>query len=384
MKKIKFIILLIIALSFTFSFKSVTVNASNKQIVDINAYSAYLMDYNSNTVIFSYNENERKPIASMTKIALLLLAYENVEKGNLSLNQNITVSKNASGMGGSQVFLEENGVYSVDTLLKSITVASANDASVAIAERLYGSEKECVNAMNNKVKELKLQNTLFANCTGLPAPMQYSSAKDIAILFSNLIKYENYFKYSTVWMDKVAHSKNETEISNTNKLLKRYEGCDGGKTGYTSEAGFCLTATAKRGNMRLIASVLNAPTSNDRFESVSNMLNYGFSNYTNKCIVDNDIPFDSKLNVRNSKQKEIEIVSEKDCYIFSKRNEKEIIDSKIDLYEVKAPILKGDIVGQITVYKNGVEACKSNIIANENADKMSYFDYVKELFENWT
>ncbi|MBO5713619.1 MAG: D-alanyl-D-alanine carboxypeptidase [Clostridia bacterium] len=301
MKKLKYIILLLITLSFCFNLGNINVYANEN--VSVSSYSAYLLDYNSNTVIFAKNENDRKPIASMTKIMLLLLAYENIESGNLSLEESVTVSKNASKMGGSQVFLEENGVYTVDVLLKSITVASANDASVAISERMYGSEKECVNQMNKKAKDLNLENTLFANCTGLPAPMQYSSAKDIAIIFSNLIKYDNYFKYSNVWMDTVNHSKNSTEISNTNKLIKRYEGCDGGKTGFTSEAGYCLTATAKRGNMRLIASVINAATSNDRFESVTNMFDYGFSNYVNKCVVDNDIPLEDKLSVSYSQHK---------------------------------------------------------------------------------
>ena len=381
MKKLKYIILLLITLSFCFNLGNINVYANEN--VSVSSYSAYLLDYNSNTVIFAKNENDRKPIASMTKIMLLLLAYENIESGNLSLEESVTVSKNASKMGGSQVFLEENGVYTVDVLLKSITVASANDASVAISERMYGSEKECVNQMNKKAKDLNLENTLFANCTGLPAPMQYSSAKDIAIIFSNLIKYDNYFKYSKVWMDTVNHSKNSTEISNTNKLIKRYEGCDGGKTGFTSEAGYCLTATAKRGNMRLIASVINAATSNDRFESVTNMFDYGFSNYVNKCVVDNDIPLEDKLSVSNSKQKEIEVISKNDLYVFSKRNENEVVDVNVNLYAVKAPIKKGDVVGEITVYKNGLEVAKSKLLANENADKMGYFDCIKELFEKW-
>ena len=381
MKKLKYIILLLITLSFCFNLGNINVYANEN--VSVSSYSAYLLDYNSNTVIFAKNENDRKPIASMTKIMLLLLAYENIESGNLSLEESVTVSKNASKMGGSQVFLEENGVYTVDVLLKSITVASANDASVAISERMYGSEKECVNQMNKKAKDLNLENTLFANCTGLPAPMQYSSAKDIAIIFSNLIKYDNYFKYSKVWMDTVNHSKNSTEISNTNKLIKRYEGCDGGKTGFTSEAGYCLTATAKRGNMRLIASVINAATSNDRFESVTNMFDYGFSNYVNKCVVDNDIPLEDKLSVSNSKQKDIEVISKNDLYVFSKRNENEVVDVNVNLYAVKAPIKKGDVVGEITVYKNGLEVAKSKLLANENADKMGYFDCIKELFEKW-
>ena len=200
------------------------------------------------------------------------------------MDQKVIVSKNANSYGGSQVFLEEGGEYALCDLLKSVTIASANDSSVALAEHFFGSEQACVDEMNKKAQSLGLQNTLFANCTGLPKPMQYSTAKDIAIIFSNLIGYENYFNYSTIWMDKIQHKTNYTEMTNTNKLVKFYDGCDGGKTGFTNEAGFCLTATAKRGNMRLIASVLKANTSQDRFNTVSSLFNYGFNNYSNNVL----------------------------------------------------------------------------------------------------
>ena len=383
MKKLSkfFTFLILIAVSFTFTIKNINVKASN--LIDVSSKSAYLMDYNSGTVIFAQNENERRPIASMTKIMLLLLAYENVNNGNLSLDEEVVVSENASGMGGSQVFLENGGKYKVSDLLKSITVASANDASVCIAERLYGSEKSCVEKMNSKASELGLKNTLFANCTGLPKPMQYSSAKDIAIIFSNLIKHKEYFKYSTVWMDKIDHIKNSTEITNTNKLVKFYEGCDGGKTGFTNEAGFCLTATAKRGNMRLIGSVINAQTSKERFSDVSTMFNYGFANYCNKCVVDDQIPLDTKIKISNSKQKEVDVIAKKDFYVFSKRNEKVDVTFEINTLSVKAPLNKGDVVGEITVYKNGVEIGKVDIITMQKVDEMTYFDYVKEIAGNW-
>ena len=216
----------------------------------IKSKSAYLYDFNTKTEIYAHNENKRLPIASMTKIMLLDLVYENLDNGNISLDEEVTVSENASKMGGSQVFLESGFNYKIGDLIKSITVASANDASVAMAERLYGSEEECVIKMNEKANSLGLKNTQFVNCTGLPKPMQYSSAKDITLIFADLITHKTYFDYSKIWMDKIEHSKNHTEISNTNKLVRFYDGCDGGKTGFTNEAGFCLTATAKRGNKK--------------------------------------------------------------------------------------------------------------------------------------
>ena len=358
-------------------------NATENQPLSVTSKSAYLIDYDSGTILYAYNENERMPIASMTKIALLLLAYENIENGVINLTDTVTVSKNASSMGGSQVFLEENGNYTVETLLKSITVASANDASVAIAEKLYGSEKACVEKMNELCKTLNLKNTLFANCTGLPAPMQYSSAKDIAIIFKNLIKHKNYFKYSTVWMDKVAHKNNETEISNTNKLVKFYDGCDGGKTGFTKEAGFCLTATAKRGNMRVIGSVINAPSSKDRFKSVSTMFDYAFSNYFNRCVADNDIPFENKVNIKGGKSKTIETIVKNDCFVFCKRGEDPEVSLSFNYYPLKVPISKGEKVGELIVFKNGVEVAKSDILANETVKSKSILDAIKEIFSSW-
>ena len=378
----KLLLFLIVVSFFISNGKITSVYASQNDKV-FASKAIYLLDVNSGTVISAKNENQRLPIASMVKIMLLLLSYENIECGNMTLNEDIIISKNASGMGGSQVFLEEGGSYKVSELLKSITVASANDASIAIAERLYGSEEECVNQMNKKAESLNLENTLFSNATGLPKPMQYSSAKDISLIFKELIKYNNYFEFSNIWMDKITHKDNSTDISNTNKLIRFYEGCDGGKTGFTNEAGFCLTATAKRGNMRLIGCVIGAENSKERFNEVSSMFNYGFNNYCNKCIVDSSVPLNEKLEIKNSKIKSIEVVAEKNYYVFSKRNSTDKIETTIIFNDVKVPINKGDVVGEITIYKNGVEAGKVNILSNQKVDKMSYFENINEVLSNF-
>lgn len=356
--------------------------------LNVSAKSAYLIDDNSGFKILAINENDRRPIASMTKITLLLLAFESIERGELSLDEDIIVSENASKMGGSQVFLRKGGSYKARDLIKSIVVASANDSSVAIAERLYGSVNECVKQMNAKAESLGLKNTLYANVTGLPAPMQYSSAKDVAIIFSNLIKHEKYFDYSSVWMDKIIHEKRgeegETEIANTNKLIKFYEGCDGGKTGFTSEAGFCLAATAKRGNMRLVSVVINSPSSKDRFGDVSKMFNYGFNNFYNKAVVDKSMPLDKTVSVRGGKVPTIEVVPQSNFYLFSRRGENGKIETEYNFSSsVTAPVRKGDVLGEIIVYNNGVEAGRIKVIANENVEKMSYADYIKKIAGRW-
>ena len=357
--------------------------SSVKAETEYKSKSCYLYDFNSNTEIFARNENQRLPIASMTKIMLLDLVYQNVNEGKLSIDESVTISKNASSMGGSQVFLEENGVYTVKDLIKSVTVASANDASVALAERMYGSEDECVKKMNQKAEELGLKNTLFANCTGLPKPMQYSSAKDITLIFADLIKNENYFEFSKIWMDKINHSKNFTEISNTNKLIKFYNGCDGGKTGFTNEAGFCLTATAKRGNMRLISAVIGAPDSKTRFKEVSNMLNYGFNSFETKAVLDKDIPLDVNVTVNGGKTKTVEVTPEKDFFVFAKKGDSDVIECNYEFNLINAPIKAGDVVGVAKVYKNGVEVGKVNLISTVNVEKMNYFDYVLEISKKW-
>lgn len=376
MKKKILIIISTIICSFSFLFSVNVVKGES-----LNCKASFLIDYNSKTVISSYNENEKLPIASMTKIMLLNLIYKNESEGNLDFNEEITVSERASSMGGSQVYLVANENYKIKDLVKSIVVASANDASVAMAERLYGSEEECVKVMNQEAAALGLKNTCFQNCTGLPKPMHYSSAKDMATIFCNLINYDKYFENSKVWLDYIEHKKNKTEIANTNKLIRYYEGCDGGKTGFTNEAGFCLTATAKRGNMRLVAVVIGADSSKARFKCVSDMFNNGFNNYTNRCIVDKKTPLDVKVNVLSGKKENAEIIPSEDYYVFSKKNAKENIETVYNLSAVKAPVKMGDIVGELVVYRDGVEVKRVKVLANENVNKKTFGDYISDIIE---
>lgn len=373
-----FAVIVSVSISILFGYNGLSAKAEST-----NVKAKYLYDFNTNTEIFAYNENERLPIASMTKIMLLDLVYDNIENGSLSLDEEVCVSETASGMGGSQVFLEAGRNYKVSDLIKSVTVASANDASVALAERLYGSEDACVAKMNEKVKELGLKNTLFSNCTGLPKPMQYSSAKDIALIFADLIKHEGYFNFSKIWMDKIEHSKNSTEISNTNKLIKFYNGCDGGKTGFTNDAGFCLTATAKRGNMRLISSVIGASDSKTRFNEASSLLNLGFNGYENKAVLDKDLPLENKVKIDGGKISLVDVVPEKDFFVFAKKNEKLSVDLEYQYFNNKAPINKGDVLGQVTIFKNGVEVGKVNLISIQKVDKMNYLDILRDIANKW-
>lgn len=345
----------------------------------------YLCDAESGTVMLKSNETKRYPIASMCKIMTLLLTFEEIDCNNLSLDDEVVVSKNASGMGGSQVFLEENGVYKVSELVKSITVASANDACVAMAEKICGSEHNFVEKMNQKAQELKMDNTFFVNCTGLPKSGQYSCAKDVSIMFSNLIKHQKYFNFSNIWMDKIEHSNQRyTEISNTNKLIRFYEGCDAGKTGYTSEAGHCLCASAMRNGMRLISVVINSPDSKTRFKECSNMFNYGFDNYQSKTIIKENIPLDINVNVSKGKKSNLSVVCDRSINMISRKNKERCFEINfIPLEEVKAPVLKGEKVGELKIYENGIEIDSVNIVSNEDVLEKTYFDCIFDVIDNW-
>ena len=348
--------------------------------------SVYLMDASTQTEIIQKNSDARMPIASMTKIMTLLLCFEAKERGEICENEFITVSERAAGMGGSQIFLEANGQYQVEELLKGITIASANDACVAMAERLCGSEEEFVVKMNERANELQMNNTCFSNCTGLPKQGQYSSAKDVAIMFNELIKHQEYFKYSRIWMDEIKHPKDRiTQISNTNKLIKFYNGCDSGKTGYTSEAGHCLVASAVRNGMRLISVVISAPESKTRFSEVSSMFNYGFANYVNKIIVDAKKPLEIEVNVLGGKKDVLEVIPENSLYLFSKKNDKRAVDIDFEpITKVKAPINKGDVVGVLRVYENSVEIACINVLANESILQKTYFEIIQGIGNEWS
>ncbi|MBE7083664.1 MAG: D-alanyl-D-alanine carboxypeptidase [Clostridiales bacterium] len=372
------------AISCFCGYKKVAVMAENKNLA-FTSKSVYLTDFNSGTVILAKNETEKRPIASMCKIMTLLLSFEAIDNGIISKDEIITVSENAAGMGGSQVFLETGGQYSVNQLLKSITVASANDACVAIAETICGSEELFVEKMNERAKELQMDNTIFANCTGLPKPTQYSCAKDVAKMFSELIKHKEYFEYSTVWMDKIEHPNNRyTEISNTNKLIRFYQGCDCGKTGYTSEAGHCLVASANRNGMRLISVVISSPDSKTRFNEISSMFNYGFANYTNKLIIDDKKPLDIQVNVLGGKQENIQVYAQRPIFLFSEKNEKRSVEVNfIPVEKIKAPLSKGEVVGEIVVLENNNEIDRVKVVSAQDVLEKTYFDYINDISKNW-
>ena len=352
--------------------------------VDISSRSGILMDYASGEILFAKNAETHLPVASMVKMMTILIALEEYDANNVTLDTMISTTENASGMGGSQVFIDPYVEYSFEDLLKSVIMASANDASVALAEYFNGNEKSFVNRMNKRAKELGMTNTNYVNSTGLPAPEQYSCAKDSAILMREILKHDLYHNYSSIWMDTLTHpSGRETELVNTNKLIRYFEGCDGGKTGSTNEAGCCLTASAKRNDMRLISVIIGAENSKTRFNESSLLLSYGFANFENKLLVDISAPL-KKVKVNKGKLDEVDVYGEENFSVIVKKGDNATYETNMEIPDaVKAPLENGDVVGKVVITKEGSVVKEVNVIVKEDIKHSSYLDNFNKIVENW-
>lgn len=356
-----------------------SVACAQTAITAVNCKEAVLMSEDGQ-VIFEQNATEKRPIASMTKIMTLLCAYDAIDSGKISLDDDVTVSSRAASMGGSQVFLDAQATYKMENLIKSIVICSANDSCVAIAEHIAGSVENFVELMNKKAESLKLVATHFENCTGLPAVSQFSCAKDVGVMFAELIKHPHYFVCANIWMEDFVHpSGRVTGMTNTNKLVRFYNGCDGGKTGYTAEAMHCLAATAKRGDTRVIAVVIGAPDSKTRFKNVSDMFNYAFANYETKVYLNSDAELQS-ASVLGGKQNYVEVVPQSKLIAFGKKGAQ---DYKLNVSinaSVKAPVCKGDVVGTAElVDMQGNVIKQTALLAKYDVNAKTYWDYVRQI-----
>ena len=347
--------------------------------------AAYVCEAESGTAVAVQRETERLPIASMCKIMTLLLAFEAADAGELSLEESVVVSEHAAGMGGSQVFLDAGLSYPAGELLKSIAVCSANDSCVAISERIAGSEEAFVERMNERARELGAENTLFANCTGLPREPQYSCAKDVALMLRELLKHEPFFDYAGIRLEDFRHPDGRvTTMTNTNKLLRKLEGCDGGKTGFTQEAGFCLAATAKRGETRLVCVVIGAESSDARFECTARLLNETFATHERRVVAAADRPMENALAVRGSRSDRIGYAPERSLGIFVKKGEKADVRTELILpADVCAPVMRGDRVGEAVLLRDGVEIDRCALISLDDAPRYSYGEAFREGARLW-
>lgn len=352
--------------------------------LSVDAKSAILIDYDSGEVLFEQNPDEKVQIASIVKLMTILLTFEEIEAGNLSLDEMLTTTENASSMGGSQVFIDPFVDYSVEDMLKSVIVASANDASVALAEKISGTEEAFVKKMNQRAKELGLDNTVYVNASGLPEPGQYSTARDVAKLTKEVLKIKDYFNYSTIWMDKLTHpSGRETEVVNTNKLIRYFKGCDGGKTGSTDEAGYCLSATAERNGMRLIAVVLGAKDATLRFNETSKLLTYGFANFENKQIISSGESL-IEAEILRSKVKTVPVYAAEDYYVVSRKGDGAQYAVTVEIDEkICAPLASGEKVGTVSISKDGVIIKTIDAVVGTEIPAITYGESLKEIIKNW-
>lgn len=349
-----------------------------------NAKSAIMLEVSTGEILFEKNSHERLHPASMTKMMSLLLIMESIEKGIIKLDDMITVSSNASGMGGSQILLETNEQMSVDDLIKGITIASGNDAVVALAEAIAGTEEQFVNMMNNKAKELGLNDTNFKNSHGLDAANHYSSAYDMSIIAKELVKHDKILEYSRIYeMYLRENTDRKIWLVNTNKLVRFYNGVDGLKTGYTKEAGYCLTATAKKNDMRIIAVVMGEPESATRNSEVTSMLDYAFAQYEVEKLLSKDSIIGEVLVEKGSK-KYIELVPVEDVTVLNKKIDgKKNATYEIETNKIIAPITKGTIVGKLHIKENDNITRTIDITVKEDIKKANifelYFRYLKEI-----
>ncbi|QAS50714.1 D-alanyl-D-alanine carboxypeptidase family protein [Halobacillus litoralis] len=378
-----------VALCLLFSlFPSTIIQAEEKASSEIvnSAESAILMEKNSGMTLYDKDSDKKLPPASMTKVMTLLLIMEELDKGNIKLEDTIRISEHAASMGGSQIFLEAGEEMNVEDLLKGIAVASGNDASVAMAEHIAGSEKTFVDQMNQKAKDLGLKNTHFENPTGLPAKGHYSTAHDMAVMARELLLHDEVTNYTKIYDDYLRKGqKNEFWLVNTNKLIKSYPGMDGLKTGYTSEAKYCLTASAQRDDMHMIAVVMGAENPKKRNADVTSLLDYGFGQYKGVKLYSKDDILQT-MNVTRGEPRKIDLSPEKDVVVLQKKRDKENqyetevkVANKSDL-----PLEKGAHMGWVIVKKGDEEVAKVRLETSEQVEQAGFLPLWQRSWRNLT
>ncbi len=348
--------------------------------------SAILIERDTGTILYENNSKEQLPPASMTKVMTMLLIMEAIDEGKLTWDEKIRTSEYAASMGGSQIFLEPGEEMTTKEMLKGIAIGSGNDASVAMAERLAGSEDEFVEMMNSKAKELGLKDTFFKNPTGLPEEGHYSTAHDMSVMAKELLKYEDITSFTGTYESYLREGTDKKFwLVNTNKLVRFYPGVDGLKTGFTNEAKYCLTATAEVDGMRVIAVVFGAPTSKDRNAQVTKMLDYAFSQYKTHSVFERDHTL-GKVKVSKGEHKFVDAVTSEPISLLTKKGESiDNVKQKIELSEdIKAPVKKGDEVGKIIFEKDGKQIVESKLVAKEDSADASWWTLFKRSMGMFT
>ncbi|MCI1577740.1 MAG: D-alanyl-D-alanine carboxypeptidase [Clostridium beijerinckii] len=349
---------------------------------NIEARSALLMEPMSGKILYEKNADEKFAPASVTKIMTMLITMEGVDSGKIKLDDKVTCSENAKKMGGSTMLLDTGEIRTVEELLKGVAIASGNDAAVALAEYLGGTEQEFVNMMNKRAQELGMVNTTFKNCNGLPADGHMSTAKDIAIMSKELLKHPKVLKYTGTYMDNISEGrKSPIELVNHNKLVRFFEGCDGLKTGFTDEAKYCISATATRNGVRMLSVIMGAPTYKIRNRDAGVLLNYGFSKYEGKKLVSKDEEID-KVYMDKQTDKFFMAMAKDDLNVIIPKGDNKDLEKKIVIDELRKEYKAGDIVGKCEVYLGSEKVGEVDIYCDRDVKKGNIIDNIKYNIKN--
>ena len=378
---------LIFLLCFAFLFMpfnlNITFAAAENTDLNISSKSAILVDYETEKIVYEKNSDEKLPIASMTKIASLAVIFDYMSKGIIKETDLVSVSEHAAHVGGSSAFLDAHSKYQVGDLIKTIVIASANDSTVALAEFVAGSEETFVSKMNKLAAGLEMTNTHFENSTGLPCDNHYSTARDMVKIYKKICDNPAYKKFSKIWTCDFVHpSGRKTGLVNTNRLVRTFDGIDGGKTGYTDKARFCLTASATRSNTRLVGVIIGANDSKTRFAEMSKMLNFGFANFESKNLVDSEVPV-TVHKFKNAKDF-VSIYPQDDINMFLSKNDDFEFTTDFEIYELKAPIKKGTEVGKIFVFdKDNMVTGETVLVAGDDVQEIGFNESLTKIIANW-
>lgn len=386
MKKIQLILISILSLTLII-FTQFNVNSvvfANSNFEDFTAKSYVIVDENGK-VLVEYNSEAKREVASICKLMTTLITLENIDNGKINIDENFVASSYACNAEGSQAFLDVGSEYSVKNLLKSVIVASANDSAIVLAEGIAGNENNFVKLMNERAKELGMTNTIYANSTGLPAIEQYSTAKDTAILLNEVSKYPLYREDCNIWMDKLVHpSGRETELVNTNRLIKYYRYCKTGKTGFTDEAGYCLSSTAIKDNLKLTCVVLGCSNSANRFKESIELYNYAYANYCNQLVLSKGDEVKNNIKVIGGKENTVALEIAEDYYFTQSKIDKKDFEMKCNLPTViKAPLNSGDIVGSVLVVVDGAIVKEIDVVAINSIEKQNYKDVLNNVIDKF-
>lgn len=353
--------------------------------LELTSPSAMLVEAETGTVIFEKGADERRQVASVTKLMTLLICLEKLEAGEISLTDPVTISPEAAGQIGSQALLDAGAVYPLETLLHATIIASANDAACALAEHMAGTEAAFAELMNARAQDLGMNNTYYVNSTGLPDAAQYTTARDVAVLACEVCKHPLYFEHASVWMDTLKHpSGRTTDLTNTNRLVRFYNGCDGLKTGSADVSKYCLVSTAQKNGLRLIAIVLGTPVSQTRFDEARAMMDYGFASYRRVTLLQAGDRLGKFVHVKMGMQDELEAAAGSGVSMLIRPGQEKQLSMEVELpAEVSAPVQQGDTLGVVRVLLNGEIIAKLPAVAAEDVGMPGLLEGFVRLFANW-